>query len=220
VIEHVVNAVSSASLIDEVVLAISDKPTDDELAGFGRSLGVRVYRGSEHDVLGRFRGALEGDNADVVVRHVGDAPLVDPAIINSVIGEFLKGGCDYTSNMVERSFPRGMESEVFSREALELSHRDGMRPEDREHVTIYMRTHPDRFRSRNVRALPQDTWPDLRLTLDTEVDFQLMTAIFDALYQPGQILRSGAVIAWLREHPDIATINAHQEQKLVLGRSF
>jgi spore coat polysaccharide biosynthesis protein SpsF len=137
-----------------------------------------------------------------------------------VIGEFLKGDCDYVSNMVERSFPRGMETEVFSREALETSYRDSVRQEDREHVTIYIRSNSQLFRIRNVSALPQDTWPDLRLTLDTEDDYALLSAVFDALYRPNEVLRSGAVIAWLRQHPNVSRINAHIKQKPVFNKNW
>jgi spore coat polysaccharide biosynthesis protein SpsF len=218
VLAHVVHAVRSASLVDDVIVATTESAADDALVPLARQLGVRLHRGPELDVLQRFVGALAGDPADVVVRHVADAPLVDPAIIDTVIGHYLKGGCDYTASMLERTWPRGVESEAISREALERSAREGTRPEDREHVTVYVRSHPDRFRLRNVRALPQETWPDLRLTLDTAADYHLLQAVFDALYQPGSIVRIGRVIEWLRSRPEIVALNAHIDQKPVLGR--
>lgn len=218
VLAHVVHAVRSASLVDDVIVATTESPADDALVPLARQLGVRLYRGPELDVLQRFVGALAGDPADVVVRHVADAPLVDPAIIDTVIGHYLKGGCDYAASMLERTWPRGVESEVISRDALERSAREGNRPEDREHVTVYVRSHPDRFRLRNVRALPQETWPDLRLTLDTAADYQLLQAVFDALHQPGSVVRIGRVIEWLRTRPAIVALNAHIDQKPVLGR--
>jgi spore coat polysaccharide biosynthesis protein SpsF len=149
---------------------------------------------------------------------VADAPLVDPAIIDTVIGHYLRGGCDYAASMLERSWPRGVESEVISREALEQSARDGVRPDDPEHVTVYARSHPERFRLRNVSALPQETWPELRLTLDTDEDYRLLQAVFGELHQPGRVIRIGRVIDWLRTRPDLVAFNAHIEQKPVLGR--
>jgi spore coat polysaccharide biosynthesis protein SpsF len=210
----------SASLIDEVILATTNLSTDDELATVGRSMGVAVFRGDERDVLSRFVEAIADRDADVVVRQVGDAPLVDPTVINTVIGHYLEGGCDYACNMLERSWPRGTECEVISRAALERSHRDGTRPEDREHVTVYVKTHEDQFRLRNVMAPPQENWPELRLTLDTADDYKLFQRIFDALYVPGQVLRIGQVVSWLREHPEVVELNAHVAQKAVLGRVF
>jgi spore coat polysaccharide biosynthesis protein SpsF len=220
VIAHVITAVSAAATVDEVVLATTDGPEDDALEQLGGQLGVRVFRGSSSDVLGRFVAAIEGDSADVVVRQTGDNPLLDPAIVDAGVAEFLKGGCDYVSNSEARSWPRGMDTEVLSRAALERSHVEGLRPEDREHVTVYVRTHPELFAIRQIRALAQETWPDLRLTLDTPDDLALLEKVFDALYEPGRILRAGVVIDWLREHPAVARLNEDVEQKAVLGRSF
>jgi spore coat polysaccharide biosynthesis protein SpsF len=217
VLAHVVHAVRSASLVDDVIVATTVSSVDDELVALARRLDVRLHRGPEQDVLQRFVDALAGDAADVVVRHVADAPLVDPAIIDTVVGHYLRGGCDYAASMLERSWPRGVESEVISRGALEQSARDGTRPEDREHVTVYVRSHPERFRLRNVRALPQETWPELRLTLDTDADYRLLQAVFGELHQPGGIIRIGRVIDWLRTRPELVALNAHIEQKPVLG---
>jgi spore coat polysaccharide biosynthesis protein SpsF len=220
VIEHVLLAIRAASLIDDVVLATTASPADDRLVGIGEALGIRVFRGSEADVLGRFIGALEDDPADIVVRHTADDPLLDPAVIDTVIGQYLKGGCDYASNIIERSWPRGLDTEVLSRNALIRSHREGKRSEDREHVTIYIRTHPDLFRLRNVKALPQETWPDLRLCLDTKEDQELLQQVFEALYIPGKILRIGTVIDWLQQHPEVTALNAGVIQKSTLGQIF
>lgn len=220
IFQHTLTAAMSSTLIDEVVLATTTSANDDDLATLGRSVGVRVFRGNESDVLDRFVRALAGDPADVVVRHTADDPLLDPFVIDTVIGNFLKGGCDYASNMIERSWPRGLDTEVMSRDALERSYRVGTRPEDREHVTIYMRTHPERFTLRNVKALPQETWPDLRLCIDTPEDQALLEKIFNALYVSGRILRVGTVIDWLRKRPVIAAVNADIKQKPVFGQIF
>lgn len=220
VIEHVLSAIRAASLVDDIVLATTVSPADDALVEIAAELGIRVFRGSETDVLGRFIGALEGDLADIVVRHTADDPLLDPAIIDTVIGHYLRGGCDYASNIIERSWPRGLDTEVLSREALIRSHREAKRPEDYEHVTIYVRTHPDLFRLRNVKSLPQETWPDLRLCIDTIEDQALLEKIFEALYVPDKIIRVGTVIDWVKQHPGVIALNAGVSQKLTLGKVF
>jgi spore coat polysaccharide biosynthesis protein SpsF len=220
VLEHVLNAVRAASLIDDMILATTESPADDPVAGIGTRCGVRVFRGSETDVLGRFIGALKGDPADIVVRHTADDPLLDPAVIDTVIGHYLRGGCDYASNIIERSWPRGLDTEVLSREALVRSHREAQRPEDFEHVTIHVRTHSELFRLRNVKALPQETWPDLRLCIDTKEEQELLEGIFEALYVPGKTLRVGCVIDWLHEHPHVVALNAGVAQKSTFGKIF
>lgn len=220
VIEHVITSVKAASLIDDVVLATTVLEADDELERIGRAADVRVYRGSEEDVLARFVGALDGDSADVVIRHTGDDPLLDPNVIDCVVGNFLKRDCDYVSNILERSWPRGLDTEVFSKEVLNRADQEADLPEYREHVTLYIRTHETIFRSQNVCALPQETWPDLRLCIDTAEDKALLERIFNTMYFPGKILRVGTVIGWLKEHPDVAELNRMVQQKTTLNKEF
>ena len=219
VVEHVLRSAEATASIDDVVLATTTAAQDDALAEHSQNIGVRTFRGSEPDVLARFVGALEGDDADVVVRLTADNPLLDPAVTDSVVRRYLEGDCDYASNNGERSWPRGLDCEVLSRAALERSARDGRRPEDREHVTFHVRTHPDEFRLVNVRAPAAGFWPELRLSLDTPEDLALLQRVFDALYdEHGGPLAIGTVIAWLREHPDVVALNAEVHQKPTLGR--
>lgn len=220
VVEHVLRSAQATPSIDEVVLATTTGAADDELAALGEALGVRTTRGSEDDVLGRFVAALEGDPADVVVRLTADNPLLDPAVTDAVVRRFAIGDCDYASNNGERSWPRGLDCEVLSRAALQRADRDGQRPEDREHVTFHVRTHPQDFRLVNVRAPQEQQWPELRLSLDTADDLALLQRVFDALYDGSAPLSIDAVIAWLRRHPEVVALNAEVQQKPTLGTIF
>ena len=218
VVEHVLRAAQATPSIDDVVLATTAGAADDALAAHAEQLGVRTFRGPEDDVLGRFVGALEGDDADVVVRLTADNPLLDPSVADAVVRRHLEGDCDYASNNGERSWPRGLDCEVLSRAALERSAREGLRPEDREHVTFHVRTHPGDFRLVNVRAPAAETWPQLRLSLDTAEDLALLERVFDALYnEHASPLAIGDVIAWLRDHPEVVALNAEIRQKPTLG---
>lgn len=218
--EHVLRAVMHAERVDEVVLATTREADDDVLEGLAGELGVRCYRGSSNDVLSRFVGAVEGTCADAVVRLTGDDPLLDPAVIDQVVAHFVEGGCDYASNIVERSWPRGLDTEVLSIDALRRSDREGRRPEDREHVTFYVRTHPDIFQLRNVEAPDDERWPDLRLCVDTAEDYEMIRKVFEALYRLGEPLSVGQVVDWLRRHPEVARINAAIQQKATLGKVY
>ncbi|MGA1823445.1 MAG: cytidylyltransferase domain-containing protein [bacterium] len=220
IIYHVIQAISGASLVDEIVVATTINPIDNELASYIRKMGINVYRGNENDVLLRYAEAAKAASADIVVRNTGDNPLVDFGVINEVIGTFLKGDFDYVSNNIERSWPRGLDTEVLSIKALEKANREGSRPEDREHVTIYHRTNQELFRVFNVKALPQETWPDLRLTVDTIEDYNLVRTVFKNLYRPGCMIRINEVIGFLKSHPEIVQLNNNIEQKKVFSSEY
>jgi spore coat polysaccharide biosynthesis protein SpsF len=219
VIAHVLRA-ALASNVADVVLATTSKSEDDRLPEIAATFGVRCFRGATDDVLGRFCGALAGDSAEAVVRLTGDDPLLDCAVIDKVISTFEEKDCDYASNILERTWPRGLDAEVISRDALERANREGQRVEDREHVTIFVRTRPDLFRLENVRAREAEIWPELRLCIDTEEDEQLLEAVFRHLHIPGKAIPIGDIIHWLRARPDLVTLNAHVQQKPTLGRVF
>jgi spore coat polysaccharide biosynthesis protein SpsF len=220
VIDHVLTAAKASSLADTVILATTTSAADDPLAQIGEQMGVRVFRGSEHDVLGRFMQAIAGVEGDVIIRNTADDPLLDPRVIDTVIGHYLKGSCDYASNIIRRSWPRGMDTEVFSRKALTLADQLGTAPEHREHVTIFMRTQPELFTLKQVQGPPEETWPDLRLCVDTTEDYQMLQAVFQALERNGRPPPVGAVVDWLKAHPEVAAINAAVQQRIVLGRQF
>jgi spore coat polysaccharide biosynthesis protein SpsF len=220
VIVHVLRAIRGASRVHEVVLATTTNAADDILVEVAGKVGVRVFRGDEHDVLGRFVGAMDGSSAEVILRHTADDPLLDPSVIDTVVADFLRGGCDYGSNILERSWPRGLDTEAVSRDALLRMHREARDKDYREHVTLFARTHPDQYRLRNVSAPPGECWPELRLCIDTDEDRSLLEKIFENLYVPGRILKIGEVLTWLRANPDVARINSAVRQREVLGRVF
>jgi spore coat polysaccharide biosynthesis protein SpsF len=220
VIEHVLRAVLAASLVNDVILATTVNEADEPLARIAKKLGVRLFRGSEQDVLGRFVAALAQDDAGAVVRITADDPLLDPRVIDKVIQSYLEGQVDYASNILQRSWPRGMDTEVICREALERSNRDANLEEHREHVTIFVRTHADLFRLRNVTAPKDEVWPELRLCIDTREDYEMMQQIFLAFPFETQRPNINEIIRWLRAHAEVATINAGIVQKSVFGRQF
>jgi spore coat polysaccharide biosynthesis protein SpsF len=220
VIEHVLAAVKASSLADTVVLATTTNRQDDPLVMTAAALNVRVYRGSEQDVLERFVRATEHTEAEIIVRITADDPLLDPRIIDHVIAHYLKGGCDYASNIIERSWPRGVDTEVFSRTALLTADKFGLAPEHREHVTIFIRTRADLFTLRSVTARPEERWPDLRLCIDTNEDYNLLQRIFKSLPSEGGPVPLLRVLDWLRAHPEVAAINSDIRQKKVFGREF
>lgn len=160
--------------LDAVWVATTTNSTDDPVAALCGDMDVPVFRGDEHDVLGRYAGAARAAKAETVVRLTADCPMIDPALIDQAVELFADGGYDYLSNAIHLSYPDGLDVEVFTAEALILADRDAADPFHREHVTPYMRTgiYPDLacgdFKIGHMTA-PAD-FSHLRWTVDTQED--------------------------------------------------
>lgn len=177
-LEHMIGRVRLSRKLDAVWVATTVNPADDPVAALCRRLGVEVFRGDEHDVLGRYRDAAEKAGADPVVRLTADCPLIDPALIDRVLSMFLDGGYDYVSNAVKRTYPDGLDVEVFSRAALERAHREATQPAQREHVTLYLQT-AGRF---NVGHVCYDAdFSHIRWTVDAEADLDVVRRLVAGL---------------------------------------
>lgn len=138
-IAYLLERLSRARRIDEIMLATSTNARDDRLAELVEGLGYPAFRGSEDDVLDRYYRAAVDRRADVVVRITGDCPLIDPAVVDSVIERLLESGADYVSNFDPPTFPDGLDCEAVRFAALETAWREATQAQDREHVTPFVR---------------------------------------------------------------------------------
>lgn len=136
-----------------VVVATSDLGRDDVVEGIATAEGAATVRGPEADVLARFEMVLDRHpDADIVVRLTADCPLTDPAIVRAVVERLVETGADYASNVHPRSFPKGLDVEACTSDALRAAARDATDPYDREHVTPFLYRNPDRFSTANVQS--------------------------------------------------------------------
>jgi spore coat polysaccharide biosynthesis protein SpsF len=199
---------------DEIVLAVTTNPDDEPLVALARRLGLRWHRGSEHDVLARYAGAARDSAADVVVRVTSDCPLIDPDEADAVIGalEERRESCDYASNTLERTLPRGLDTEALWRDVLERVYRLASSPPAREHVTWFCYAErPELFSLHSLRR-PFDA-ADLRWTVDTHADLAMVRRLYAELGLAEQPLPVADVVAYVRAHPDVAAMNAQIAQK-------
>lgn len=210
VLQRVIERVMASGAFDEVVVATTDQRLDDVTAEGATTFGARVVRGDEDDVLSRYGLAARASGADAIMRITADCPLIDPGVLSEMTARFRVGDADLVSNCVHRSFPRGLDAELFSRKALDIMLAEATTPSQREHVTPFLYAHPDRFRI--VSHGGGEDFSHYRLTLDTPEDLELLDRIFSATLDADAI-RLPEVIALLRAHPDWPSINAHVEQK-------
>jgi spore coat polysaccharide biosynthesis protein SpsF len=216
VLSHVVNRLKRAGTFDSIVVATSTLAMDDAVVAEAYRLGAQTYRGSEIDVLGRYYEAATEIGADAVARITADCPVIDPGVVAAMVRAFKSGwsgrAFDLMTNARRRTFPRGMDVEVFSLSALSEAHNRGLEPYHREHVTPYLYEHPDRFRI--LDYLGERDLSHLRLTLDTTEDLELLKRIFDVhgASNPAA-LDLNRIVQLLDEHPCWISINAHIKQK-------
>lgn len=206
---QVVARVRAARTIDEVVIATSTHPGDDEIEREADRLGTGVFRGSETDVLSRYVGAARQFGASVVVRVTSDCPLLEPAVVDLVV-EALRWDVDYASNTHRRTYPRGLDVEALFRETLERINSVATSQQAREHVTAYIVEQPQEFRVRHVIDTVDHS--ELRWTVDTPEDLELVRQIY-AL--SSRRLPYHRLVELVRNRPDLAAINAHIVQKQI-----
>ncbi len=209
-ISRVVERARRARRVDEVVVAATTNPSDAPLIEECARLRLPTFRGSEQDVLDRYVRCARERDADPVVRITSDCPLLDPGIVDRVVDAFHASPCDYASNVLERTFPQGLDVEVVSRLALERAALETREAWQRVHVTPYISRHPDRFRLVGVRA--EADYSRFRWTVDTEDDLAFVREIY-ARFRPRTDFGWTEVLALLAREPKLVEINRHVRQK-------
>jgi len=176
-LEHLVIRLKSINLIDEIVLATTTNSPDDLLVKEADKLGIKIHRGDENNVMKRVIEAGESVKADVIVEITGDCPIIDPKIIEESINIFKSNSYDYVSNALIRTYPDGMDTQVFLLSTLKNSYSMTNSEKDYEHVTLHIRNNPEIFTHYNMIAPSKIRRPELGLTLDEIKDYELIKKI-------------------------------------------
>jgi spore coat polysaccharide biosynthesis protein SpsF len=210
-----VNRVVRAVSVDDVVVATTIESSDDALEGLCRSRGWNFFRGSQDDVLDRYYRAAAMFGADTVVRITSDCPLIEPEIIDRVSAAYQSAlpAVDYASNtLTHRTYPRGLDTEVFSFAALRTAWARDSNAGWREHVTPYIYRNPEQFRTLNVTC--EIDWSGLRWTVDTIEDLEFVRRVYDKFGHDRFTWRE--VLDLLERQPELVGINSRVGQKAVV----
>ncbi|GAB3237151.1 glycosyltransferase family protein [Hymenobacter seoulensis] len=197
-----------------IYLAITENSTDNPLADYAREHNIPYTRGSEDDVLARFQQCAHEHELDVLVRVTSDCPLLDGRLIAEAVQQYVSANNPrlYLSNVLERTFPRGFDFEVFSRELLEEAHQHATLPSDREHVTPYLnQNRSGQVEIQHIRRATDRS--NYRLTVDTPEDFALIKTLIED--HQAATLSADELIYLLDQHPELVALNAHIEQKKI-----
>lgn len=211
---HLVERATRATLVEDIVVATTTNPADDQIEAACRRLGVNCFRGSEEDVLGRVLGAARKFRIDLIVELTGDNVLIDPFVIDRVVQTYLDGDVDYVSNALQLTYPLGLNVQVFSTETLAEVDQLTADPVDREHVSLYIYEHPERFKLRNVESGLPPRYSGIRLTVDTADDFDVITAVYEALYADDPQFGLTEVLQLFDRQPELAGRNRHVQQRV------
>lgn len=212
-LELMIERLRQVKLVDQIVVATTTDGSCQPIADLADRLEVACYRGSEEDVLDRVLRAAQSVGADLIVETTGDCPLIDPVIVGLVIREFQSRAVDYCANVLERTFPRGLDVQVFPTRVLAEVAGLTRDPADREHVSLYIYSHPERYRLWNVTSQLASADQELRLTVDTPEDFRLVSEIFRRLYPANPRFGLAEIVDLLRQHPELREINDGIRQK-------
>jgi spore coat polysaccharide biosynthesis protein SpsF len=208
---RMVERVQAAKLAGTVVVATTTNSQDDLIEELCRREGILCFRGHPTDLLDRHYRAGKHFDADAVVKIPSDVPLIDPKIIDKVLGTYLLNpdAYDYVSNLHPPSYPDGNDVEVMYMGALEIAWREAKRGFEREHTTPFLWESPERFSIANVAwETGLDYSMTHRWTIDYEEDYMFIDAVYEALYPYDPLFGLGDILALLELRPEIADLNA------------
>lgn len=174
ILARAIERLQAARVIDGVVVLTTRMGEDDRVADEALRAGADVYRGPALDVLRRFQGASETFAPEVIVRATADNPLIDIGSVERVVCALHANRLDWC---IESELPVGAATEAMTADALEEADRRAIEVRHREHVTLYIKEHPDEFRTAILRAPDPLRRPDVRLTVDTPEDFDYVESL-------------------------------------------
>jgi spore coat polysaccharide biosynthesis protein SpsF len=208
---HIIERLKRATLLDGIIVATTVDPGDDVIRRCAEEAGVPCFSGSAEDVMDRTLRAAHSVGAASIVTVTGDCPLVDPLVVDKVVGAYIEQQPDYASNrLFGYKYPIGLDVEAYTVESLERVEQIAREPRDREHVTLYYYEHPDEFELLGIEPEEHQRRPELRLTADTAADLELIRAIYDH-FSPAEFGLDD-VLAFLDERPALAAINRDVNQ--------
>jgi spore coat polysaccharide biosynthesis protein SpsF len=206
---HVFERIQKTERVDQVVLATCNGIENGDIIKLAESMGIHVFVGSEENVLERFFLASEKFGGDYIMRVTGDNPFTDPGYAAIAVTLTLEAGADicYLSNL-----PLGTGVGMVKKSALDIAYKHSDKPHQLEHVTPYIREHPENFKIEIREIDVHNPFPNLRLTVDTPEDLELATILFQHLYH-GKLFALGDVIRFLEQNPGLVAINSNVKQR-------
>lgn len=204
VLESLLHQLSYSKFLTKKIVATTTTNSDDILVKFLSSLGVDYFRGSESNVLDRYYQCAKYHCAQNIVRISGDAPFIDPQIVDKTIEYFKSSNFDYVNNFNNKNrYPVGAEVEVFTFKTLEEAWKNANKASEREHVTPYVYNNPQRFRIGHLEYVHDLS--HLHWTVDRSEDLEFVKAIYKKINKSPILLED--ILLLLEKEPELLEIN-------------
>lgn len=207
---HVIERAKKCRTVDQITVATTKLEEDSEIVEIAQECEVNTFRGSEQDVLRRYHDCAWNSMADVVVRMTGDCPLIHPPTVDAMVTLLEEKNVEYVCpDPRHKSLETGVE--VFTYNALKKIHKRATEDYQKEHVTLYLREHPEEFSIALFIPDPLFQRKDIRLTVDYPEDLKLMRHLYKEFYRKDEIIDLRDVVQYLDKHPAIRESNLNVE---------
>ncbi|GAG69059.1 unnamed protein product [marine sediment metagenome] len=216
-LEQVIRRLKKSKRLNGIIIVTTKETEDNPIINISKKENVQYFKGSKENVLSRYYLAAKENNIDSVVRVTSDCPCIDARIVDIAISEHLKSNADYTSNSLIRTYPHGLDVEVFNFGALEKVYKNAKEDYEKEHVTPYINRNPQIFNINTINAPKELYAPDIRITLDIEEDYALLCAVYDYLYPKNKYFSAYDIVNLFNEKPWLKLINKKIIQKKIFN---
>jgi len=204
-ISHIVKRLSQSKMIEKTVIATSLNDADNYIEEWCNTNNILCFRGSEDNVLERFYQTATKFNIDIIVRITADDPFKDAEIIDEVINLLINEKLDFCCNNNPPTFPEGLDTEVFTFDALKKAYEFAVDPFDLEHVTQYFYRNPGKFKQKNLKNIVNLS--SYRWTIDEPEDLEFAKIIYSKLYKVNNYFGYREILKFIEENPNIIEIN-------------
>jgi len=207
VFDYLINQLKHSKLLGKIIIATTNLEEDNAIVNFAKKNEIEYFRGESDDVLDRYYQCAKNFSSDNILRITSDNPLVDPTVIDDLIINYQKSSCDYASTNLARTYPFGIDAEIFSFNTLEKTWKNAILPSEREHVSSYMKKNSKIFKQFNLRN--KIKVPLVRLTIDREVDLELFRIVISKITDRPILMNN--ILELYNNEPKLFEINSHMD---------
>tara|TARA_B100000949_G_scaffold13379_1_gene10227 strand:+ start:597 stop:1340 length:744 start_codon:yes stop_codon:yes gene_type:complete len=206
-LDYLINQLKHSKLLGKIIIATTNLEEDNAIVNFAKKNEIEYFRGESDDVLDRYYQCAKNFSSDNILRITSDSPLIDPTVIDDLIINYQKSSCDYASTNLARTYPFGIDAEIFSFNTLEKTWKNAILPSEREHVSPYMKKNSKIFKQFNLRN--KIKVPLVRLTIDREVDLELFRIVISKITDRPILMNN--ILELYNNEPKLFEINSHMD---------